>query len=380
MRTLKVDIVNIIAYALFLALFKIYFIPEIIRQIFKVVVILFTIFFLIKNLHTKKIFNISLTLTVWIIITGLINYMGNGYTLKSFLDSILYALSFYCIYTFSIYCGYNNKIDCLIISLYKITKIYCLLTIVSVLMVGTNNNSNSAVYFFGNKFSSSYFFILLSSLYCASHDMRNRKNKKKLFIILIFTIVFSTYLKCATVTVATAVMLCIYVMPKKIRIFLFSPKAVVVELLLSGGLVIGMDSFLKINIINKIVVNLFNKSYTISGRLLIYDKYLWVLLKNKWFIGYGYNNGKMLMLTKGIFSNTQNGLFEIILNFGVLGMLVFLYTIYYTLNKAKKTDQYYAINILICSMIIAAVFEVSLNWFFLLGISLIRAFEFRNED
>ena len=103
----------------------------------------------------------------------------------------------------------------------------------------------------------------------------------------------------------------------------------------------------------------------------IYGKYLTNVILSSFWVGHGYSNSVMKNLT-GVYANAQNGLLEMFVSFGFLGVVALIYTVYYCYKKSDKGIQVFYLSLIVYGMIIAAVFEISLNWFFMLGICLIR--------
>ncbi|RGH85263.1 hypothetical protein DW745_10980 [Ruminococcus sp. AM28-29LB] len=101
----------------------------------------------------------SLLFSGCVLLSAVMAYLKGGYQDKDFLDALLYAVTFYDIYSFIGLCKQKDRFNETIKCLYNIIGLYCILTIVSILSVGTVNNSNQSAYIFGNKFTSSYLFI-----------------------------------------------------------------------------------------------------------------------------------------------------------------------------------------------------------------------------
>ena len=121
-----------------------------------------------------------------------------------------------------------------------------------------------------------------------------------------------------------------------------------------------INTVLHNNIVRYVIFDLFHRTSTVYGRFEIYNNYLQTLLQNKFWFGYGYSNGVMLTVTD-VFGNAQNGLLEQMMNFGFIGVVVILITIFYALRQKGKLSY---MTILLYAMIVAAIFEVTINWFF----------------
>ena len=202
---MKITVFDLCVYLVYFSLFKAYFIPDVIRQVIKVISLIIVLFFLVNKLKRNGIFNCSLLFSSAIVISGLYNYICNSYTVKALLDSFLYALAFYDLYSLFLYANRWKRTEKMSCDLYRATLAYCILTAISVFIVGTENNSNVSAYLFGNKFTSSYLFIALIALYGLSHHMDIRKSKAMLCFLTVFAFAFTLYVKCATATVALTV-------------------------------------------------------------------------------------------------------------------------------------------------------------------------------
>lgn len=368
----KINVYNFLTYALIFAIVKPYFLPEGLRQASKIVILLCVFCFIVSRIKIDRLINLAWLFSGSVVLSAIMAYLKGGYQVKDFLDAMLYAITFYDIYSFVGLCKEKNYFDEMLKCLLKITALYCILTFLSVMQVGISNNSNQATYIFGNKFTSSYLFIFLIALYGSTHEMNLWKNKIRYIALFVISIAFTLYIGCATATVTLAILFVLVLIPfKKIRMLLLDGKFVVAALLISAIIVFWMEQILKIDFVNDIVSGYFNKTYTVTGRLEIYNVYLMNVIRNNFWFGYGYSNSMMKNLT-GLYANAQNGLLEIMVNMGFLSVMALLVTVFLCFKNTLKTDKSFYISIIVYGMIIASVFEVALNWFFILGVCLIR--------
>ena len=368
----KISVYNLLTYALIFAIVKPYFLPEALRQASKIFILLCVFVFTVSRTKANRLVNLAWIFSGSVMLSSIIAYLKGGYQAKDFLDAMLYAVTFYDIYSFVGLCKEKNHFDEMLKCLYKIIALYCVLTFLSVMQVGISNNSNQASYIFGNKFTSSYLFIFLIALYGATHEMRLWKNKIRYIVLFVFSIIFTLYMGCATATVTLVILFVLVMIPsEKIRISLLNEKFVVAALLASAFIAFLMEQILKIDFVSDIVYGYFDKSYTVTGRLEIYNVYLINLIKNSFWFGYGYSNSVMKNLT-GLYANAQNGLLEIMVNMGFVSVMALLVTVFLSFKNTLKSNKSFYISIIVYGMIIASVYEVALNWFFLLGVCLIR--------
>lgn len=370
--TYKISVYNLLTYALVFAIIKPYFLPVALRQASKIGILLCVFLFTVSRTQKEKLVNLACLFSGSVLISATISYLKGGYQPKDFLDAVLYALTFYDIYSFVGLCKRKNRFDKMLKCMYNIIALYCILTFISVIINGTANNSNQAAYIFGNKFTSSYLFIFLIALYGAVHEMTLYKNRVQYAALFLFSIAFTLYLGCATATVTLVILFVIVLISsKKSMKLLMNEKFVVVSLLVSALIVFSMGQILKIDFINDIVSGFFNKSYTVTGRVEIYNVYLTKVIQERFWFGYGYSNSMMKSLT-GLYANVQNGLLEIMVNMGFLSVLSLLVTVFLCFKNSVKDNKTFYISIIVYGMIIASIFEVAINWFFFMGICIVR--------
>lgn len=357
---MTIERLDLYVYLLYFSLIKAYFIPDTLRQVIKIGTLLVVFMFLVEKLN-RSVVNCSLLYSLTVIISGVHSYVWGTYTVKALLDSLLYVLAFYDLYGLFLYANRHKCEKRMARDLYQINFIYCVLTILSVLYSGVDNNSNVSKYLFGNKFTASYLFISLISLYGLSHNMNLQRNKRRLCEMIIVGLAFTIYVGCATATIAVIAASMLFWIEKKTHSHILQNPYI------AGGALIGtaivpfvINSVINNRIINYIIFDLFHRGYTVYGRFRIYNEFLYDLLKNRFWLGYGYSNGVMRSTTE-VFSNAQNGLLEQMMNFGIVGVVAILITMFYALRKKRNLSY---MVILLYAMIVAAIFEITINWFF----------------
>lgn len=357
---MTIERLDLYVYLLYFSLIKTYFIPDTLRQIIKIGTLLVVFMFLVEKLN-RSVVNCSLLYSSTVIISGVHSYVSGTYTVKALLDSFLYALAFYDLYGIFMHANRHKCEKRIARDLYQINLIYCILTIFSVLYTGVDNNSNVSKYLFGNKFTASYLFISLISLYGISRNMNLQRNKRRLCEMIIAGLAFTIYVGCATATIALITASMLFWVDRKTHSHILQNPYIAGGALIGTAIVpFGINTIIKNSIINYIIFDLFHRGYTVYGRFRIYNEFLYDLLKNRFWLGYGYSNGVMRSTTE-IFSNAQNGLLEQMMNFGIVGAVAILITMFYALRKKRKLSY---MVILLYAMIVAAIFEVTINWFF----------------
>ncbi len=365
----KID--YIIIFMLYFSLFKIAIIPSRIRQIIKLFSVLIIFLFVCSKVPKKKLINISLIYSVSILLSGFINYFSHQIAFLSVLESFLNAFLFYDLYTLVFYFYIKNKMRLCLKGLYKINLLGCVINTITILFLKTAYEGET-IYFFGNKFASAYVFVLLIALFGSVHNMSLKKNVRKLYLLILFSLAITYYMRVITAFVSIAAILFFVIFKKKIQPLILNPLIVVITLLCSSFTVFVLDYILHLNYVRNFVFNTLEKSASIGGRLEIYNVYLKEIINNSIIFGHGYNNRLIYTMSKGVFGNAQNGLFEQFVSYGVVGILAIVVITYYCFKNHKRNNTAYYLSLVVYAMIIAATIEVTINWFFFLGICLVK--------
>lgn len=377
-RNCKIKVEWLLILLLFFSLFKFSYIPGSLRQAIKIISLLIIFLFLLKKIPSKKLFNISLVFPTCVMLSGIVSYCQGGNTLRSLLESLLYSLLFYDGYTLVLYFKIRNRYNYFLKSLYGVVGFFVAINIVTILVFGADGNMEP-IYLLGNKFISSYMMIFLTSLYGATHDMESQINRVKYYSLIVISIILCLYMRSITALIGLLFVLFSSLYKNIISKIITSPKVLMVSMIASAGVIFVFDYLLNIPTINYLVFSFFGKSISIFGRQVIYNKYLkQLLIGERLWIGSGYNNSAILMMSGGVFGNAQNGLMEHFVAYGILGVLAILFTSYYCLKKVKINAHSYYILLTVYAMIIAATVEVTINWFFFMSLFMIANSDGKN--
>lgn len=356
-------------FMLFISMFKLSYIPVIVRQLIKITSVIAITIYLIGNLPRKKLKNISLIFPICILISGIISYFQNVNTLRSLLESCLYALLFYDAYTLVLYFNVENRMSYFLDTLYKIVLFFSVINIVTIIMFGNKGNMEP-IYLLGNKFASAYMLIFLVSLFGGTHNLEKKKNMVIYYLLIVISMILCIYMKSITALVSLVFVFLASLCRNKIEKLLYNPRILIFALLLSWGIVFVFDAILSNSNVNNLVFNVFHKSTSIYGRQVIYNTYLKTIMDNGRIIwGSGYNNSAIYIMSNGVFGNAQNGLFEHFIAFGLAGVSSILITSYTCVKSIQKNNNKTFFYLLVSyAMIVAATVEVTINWFFFLGL------------
>ena len=358
--------------ALFLAIFKAEGLPFLIR--YSIQIIMFAIcllYLLVSNARLQKR-NIMVCIAIPFCISSMIAYADGFISLGNFVNCFYYMVCLLLACYFFMIWVKRGKYHLLITILHRVVFTYCLLSVLSVAYVGTMN-AEVTTYIFGGKFITTYFFVLFLGLSYAQRQDKLLKSKKYLFkfvfdCFLVFA--FEKYIHCSTGMIIAIFILLLAFVPQKVRRILTKKTLFVVLIMASGLVPIFIEGILQISLVQYFIVDVLGKSITLTDRLPIYTIYLFPLIKERMMFGHGYASSIMHLKT-GVYWNAQNGLLDVMLNYGLFGVVGFL-TACYKVSGNKNADTIsWPLYTVLFSLILAATIEVSYDIMFFFTLSLL---------
>ena len=301
-----------------------------------------------------------------IVVSNLFN-MEFKLLIQGFSDSVMYINMFLLIRK-SIE---KNKVDTYK-ALLVFFSIYILVTMVQIGHFSLTINTelkDTKQYFVGGKFDTCYMFMLWYYLILQLSNKKFEKISKYFFGILI--IILAAQTGCVTVLLGEVIFFLIQIFPKKVFKNITGEKIVLLLLCLDTTIVF-LNLIVQSQIVIYIIQNIFGKDTGLTGRLKIYSLLKPVILKRVLF-GYGTNSTKIKSLIN--FANTQNGMLQIIYNFGIVGGICFIQILCNIFRHFRKFDLLrkkhtvgIIIGFLVCSMV-----EITFGNIFMLVIAIIYA-------
>lgn len=107
--TYKINVYNLLTYLLVFAIIKPYFLPAGLRQASKIIILISVFLFTISREKKERIVNLSWLFSGCVLLSAVMAYLKGGYQDKDFLDALLYAVTFYDIYSFIGLCKQNKE-------------------------------------------------------------------------------------------------------------------------------------------------------------------------------------------------------------------------------------------------------------------------------
>lgn len=193
-------------------------------------------------------------------------------------------------------------------------------------------------YSVGNKFNVGYYHLYLSAFYYFLNPrLKSKKHKLTLLLFLLLMICSSIITQCSTMVVAALLFLFLSLFASEIiRDFLSSPKVIVISvILLDIGFFLFATWIMQSDLFQYIVTDLLNRDATLTGRLQVYADIRKTFTVSPW-IGLGYGNSVVISRYFTNAYDTQNGLIELFIQIGIIGVVVFLLLLYIASKNFEK--------------------------------------------
>ena len=253
----------------------------------------------------------------------------------------------------------------------RCSYVYFIPTMVTVILAGRVDAGWYEPYFVGNKFLLTYYFLVMFCSWGILHieEIQNTvKTKVKVIVFCVVGITFSTYLYCTTGVVCYLTVL-ILMLAIPIRKILEKPLSIAIATVLSGVLPLSMAAILSIPRVNALLLAI-NETATMNARVRIYEILMGIITKKYW-IGYGYNT---LIVKERLYSNAQNGMLHIIVQFGMLGAAALVFLCFMaTRNRYKRNKNVVEwCEFWLFSLIVAGIIEITFGVFFYVFLALIN--------
>lgn len=358
-------------YALFVAIFKSYVIPQSMQQGLKLVLLMGVAYFLWKRVEFKKLFNKVFVLAVVIVVSSILGFMSGTIGLSSVVHGIFHAGCLYLTYTLVCYCMEQNYQNGMINALYRVTSVFCIISLISMMISGHSPNGTEITYFFGYKFMTSYYFMMWLALFRVKNHKKieSERNYKILYVALILVLFgICKWLYCSTTMLASLVFLAEFVLPKKAKRFLMNPITIIIIVIIAGLVPFVIETIMGIPFVQYFITEVLHKSATLTGRLAIFDS-IGVVVSRHILLGHGYGN--VAIANQVGYGNAQNGLMQFIVDYGFIGVSLFMYILYKCVKKEKLSEEIEGLYIILYALIVCSIVEISYNYIFYLVLFMI---------
>ncbi len=379
MYSIKLHGLTLATITIFISIFKPEGLPDSVRlgiQLTMMSISLLYVLTMIKEVSWNSI----ITIEIPIIISSVFAYLVKEISFLSLMNCLFYMAAL-CLMSILLGEWVNRRMFFRLLSpLQAILYVYCILSFVSIVIKGTTDSATTK-YFFGGKFITTYYYVMLLGIVYARNRAKIEKRKCFFaFFLLECMLVFiiEVYLKCTTGMIVVCFFPLAVFIPKIMRTFFVKKSVLVCAMLVSGILPVCVEGILSLRFVKFVIVELLGKTITLTDRLPIYTTHLLPLIREKILFGHGYANSAMYLKTE-VYWNAQNGIFDLILNYGVVGCCFIIFTVYKVAEDKYATTVTWPIYVVLYSFIFAATIEVSYDMEFFFLLLLLSAVRIRNK-
>lgn len=228
------------------------------------------------------------------------------------------------------------------------------------------NSPNGSGYLVGNKFTVCYLNLYLAIIYYLLHPLLVGRPKKYFLLLLCLNLVIALKTQCSTMVIGTVLMYIFSVVLKpNIKIKLYEIKTLIVSIVFFSIIFFFFTTaIINTPIMKYIIVDVLGENMTLTGRLGIYAGVA-SLLEHIPLFGYGVGNSHLITMMNEIGPNAQNGLFNLIIEIGIVGAIVYMSIVILMIKKQASNILCYPILCFIYVMIVLSSVEITFSTTFL---------------
>lgn len=344
----KISIISILSVMLFAELITLNYFSSQAYTLLQYLMVIPIFLYCIRNIHilfntymSIVMFFCTLMLGISIVVSSYINNV-TSYNLR---EAIYYAVLLCVMSMFVIIIGYKKKLE-LLLNAGKIYLIFILVANDLLMLVLPNKFYNIdggeiGTCLIGNKFVVAYAHIALLFLLVIL-DNRRKYASYRVLIYGITTMVICVYVDCMTTTLATALFLVLYFLPKHIKSLLASPVVFAVAFFIGAFLLILFEGVLSFGPIRFLIVDVLHRDLTLTGRMEIYHFIFKLLATHKWF-GYGYGTN-IIESTSIWYANAQNAFWDFAICYGFIALTLLFIYLMVVIYKSNSYQASFGIN------------------------------------
>lgn len=368
---------------LFVLIHRPRFIPSSLDQAYRILFLGILIIYVINHGNKLK-FNDPLTwLYGSIFISNIYNYVFRSFSRKAIFNSMFFLVNLYVIFQLiQIVCERKKK-DKILKTLFWINSFYCIFALLFIdkKLYITVPGTESYMYALGNKFDTSYLFISLTCMFgmCYLQKKRNKINVL-MFVGLIFLSAYvSNHLDCQTAAVASFIPGIVFLINSLHRKVLRNRFFAIGVVFITASFPIIAEAIVRNKFVQYFLNTVLHRDLTLSSRMNVYTKYLFVVIKRRVFLGYGYGNSAMFRISN-YYRNAQNGLWNYFVMFGLVGVAILIYFIKCIFTMVDEKEGIIGPIMLFYSMVFAGTVEVTYNWHFYISLALLYYYNYENRN
>lgn len=257
-------------------------------------------------------------------------------------------------------------------ALATIAILYCICNDVDLLINYSYDLSNK-IFLLGNKFDVAYAHIQALALYLLLVSSKGEINKVVSSILICFSALIIYLVDCTTGIVGLVIFLVLFSILYKKRVNLL--WLWLVSIIYSAAFAFYYMIILNYQVIQNIIVNVFHRQLTLTGRTAIYKNIPFVL-KDHVLLGYGYGSDYEVWTNFMRMPNSQNGIVEFLVEQGIIATALFILLVILIIKKSEKNygnGVRIFVSVIVMYTFLASI-EITLSLKFILFLFLLNAY------
>lgn len=333
---------------------------------FRILILLGLIVYYIKYLN---LIDLKLRIILFsFMCVALVTTINQKMDFTKIMQCLIFFLTILSIFLVVSYYKHTCKETLFIETIYKTLLLLCIVSdFISLFQRGAD------YYLLGTKFMISYIHLLIIYLWQTLYLIKPLKKIKYRFI-LVFLMLESLFMfywvYCTTAILLFPLIIIAPLCTYRLRNLLQNRNTLILIYGIGNFMVLGMGILANNMKVYYFITKVLDKGASFIGRLIIYEK-IAKIIEAKPLLGYGYMSDIVNQVVT--FGNAQNGLLDMIIQYGVIGLSLWLVFIYFSC-KSMNNEKYWPICVFIYSMILASLIEIPFNLFFYLAIAIIAIF------
>lgn len=296
-------------------------------------------------------------------------------TLNAFVTSLAYVL-FFCVF----YVCSRKMESCRLLNIIKMNIVFytVILDFFVIITWGKGlGGLDEPVYLLGNKFMVSYFHMALLSLIPLTKKIQNKNKVKqnlKLSAYFVYSIIICRIADTMTGVIGlTSIFILLLILKNRQEILKIISRPVVVLGFFGGTNVIFLlsDFLLTNEFVRAFFLKYSHTDTLLSGRLPMY-KIVMNAIQSSYIWGYGINYD--IVQATLSFGNPQNGILKMLLDYGVIGLIIFLailWLAFRNVNRLKNVSAFQGPIVFIYGMLLCSLIEINIDALFFMFLALL---------
>lgn len=293
---------------------------------------------------------------------------GTEYKYSSYLLGIMVSIVILAHFAFIEYLNRINKMKIFINTFFKLSLLYCILSDF-LFLIGVKTNTEG--YFIGNKFTLSYMHLYLCTFFYLNSILNHKYINRRYLLYILFAIIVSICSECSTALIGCIILLIIYCNKLFFIKNVFKTKIIIICLTICTLLPLYISSIVNFPPISYIIINILGEDLTLTGRVGIYET-LGYIFPLRPLLGFGIGNCHNIMQILFGTANSQNGIANLYIEQGILGVCAMLFLTITCLNfvrKNKNINITFPIYAMVFTLIIISSVEITIDAMFVIILS-----------